>query len=71
MLVEHAMFEKFGGGETSKEVGHYQNIPCWGNNVDQYSPSGGGGHLPSTLWGSAHKIPFIFEFSFVFSTSKV
>ena len=36
MLAKHEMFEKFGGGETSKHGGDVETISCQANNVGQF-----------------------------------
>ena len=36
MLDEHKMFEKFGGGETSKQGQAVETISCQANNVSQF-----------------------------------
>ena len=36
MLAEHEMFEKFGGGETSKQGQAAETISCQANNVGQF-----------------------------------
>ena len=36
MLAEHEMFEKFGGGETSKQGQAAETISCQANNVRQF-----------------------------------
>ena len=36
LLDEHEMFEKFGGGETSKQGQAVETISCQANNVSQF-----------------------------------
>ena len=36
VLAEHDMFEKFGGGETSKQGQAAKSISCQANNVGQF-----------------------------------
>ena len=36
MLDEHKMFEKFGGGETSKQGQAVETLSCQANNVSQF-----------------------------------
>ena len=36
VLVEHEMFDKFGGGETSKQGQTVETISCQVNNVEQF-----------------------------------
>ena len=36
MLDEHKMFEKFGGGETSKQGQAVETMSCQANNVSQF-----------------------------------
>ena len=36
MLAKHEMFEKFGGGETSKQGRDVETISCQANNVGQF-----------------------------------
>ena len=36
VLAEHEMFEKFGGGETSKQAHAVEAISCQANNVGQF-----------------------------------
>ena len=36
VLAEHEMFEKFGGGETSKHGHAVETISCQANNVGQF-----------------------------------
>ena len=36
MLAEHEMFEKFGGGGTSKQGQAAETISCQANNVGQF-----------------------------------
>ena len=36
MLAEHEMFEKFGGGETSKQGQAVETISCHLNNAGQF-----------------------------------
>ena len=36
MLAEYEMFEKFGGGETSKQGHAVETISCQANNVGQF-----------------------------------
>ena len=36
MLAEHEMFEKFGGGETSKQGQAVETSSCQTNNVGQF-----------------------------------
>ena len=51
MLDEHKMFEKFGGGETSKQGQAVETISCQANNVSQFRQAlrAGRGLLVMTL----------------------
>ena len=36
VLAKHERFEKFGGGETSKQGQDVESVSCQANNVDQF-----------------------------------